>query len=56
MWDGANLTHGNKQNKTKSTRVSIDFRVMSKDNYIDTDAVSINTKIPFKIGGYYRTI
>lgn len=56
MWDGANLTHGNKQNKTKSTRVSIDFRVMSKNNYIDTNAVSINTKIPFKIGGYYKTI
>ena len=56
MWDGANLTHGNKQNKTEFTRVSMDFRVMKKENYSESSAVSINTKIPFRIGGYYKTI
>jgi hypothetical protein len=53
QWDGCNLTHGNKLNTTKYTRVSVDFRVIKKSNYIPSESTSINTKTQFKIGGYY---
>lgn len=53
QWDGSNLTHGNKLNSTEYTRVSVDFRVIKKCNYIPSENTSINTKVQFKIGGYY---
>lgn len=53
-WDGSNLMHGNKLNDTGFTRVSVDFRVMLKENYIPSDHGSINTKTQFAIGGYYE--
>ena len=55
-WDASNLTHGNKDNITNFTRVSFDFRVISKSRYIDSNHLTINTKIPFGIGGYYEVI
>ena len=55
-WDASNLTHGNEDNMTSNTRVSFDFRVISKSRYIDSDHLTINTKIPFGIGGYYEVI
>jgi ectoine hydroxylase-related dioxygenase (phytanoyl-CoA dioxygenase family) len=55
QWDGCNLTHGNKINSTNKARISIDFRVIKYSNYIPSDAESINTKIKFQIGGYYKT-
>ena len=55
-WDASNLTHGNKDNATSNTRVSFDFRVIPKSRYIDSNHLTINTKIPFGIGGYYETI
>jgi len=55
-WDASNLTHGNKDNVTSKTRVSFDFRVIPKSRYIDSKHLSINTKIPFGIGGYYEEI
>jgi hypothetical protein len=56
QWDGCNLTHGNKINSTNRARISVDFRVIKYSNYIPSDAESINTKIKFQIGGYYKTI
>ena len=56
QWDGCNLTHGNKINTTGKARISVDFRVIKYSNYIPSDAESINTKIKFQIGGYYKTI
>jgi len=56
QWDGCNLTHGNKINLTGKARISVDFRVIKHSNYIPSDAESINTKIKFQIGGYYKTI
>lgn len=53
QWDGSNLTHGNKLNSTKYTRVSVDFRVIKHSNYVPSENASINTKVQFKIGGYY---
>jgi len=56
QWDGCNLMHGNKINKTSTTRISVDFRIIRYSNYIPSNDGSINTKTPFKIGGYYKTI
>lgn len=55
QWDGCNLTHGNKINDTGKARVSVDFRVIKHSNYIPSDHGSINTKIKFQIGEYYKT-
>ena len=55
-WDASNLKHGNKDNITNVTRVSFDFRVIPKSRYIDSSHLTINTKIPFGIGGYYEII
>ena len=56
QWDGCNLTHGNKINITGKARISVDFRVIKYSNYIPSEHESINTKIRFQIGGYYKTI
>ena len=56
QWDGANLTHGNKVNLTKDTRVSIDFRIIKYKNYIPSDHGSINMKSKFSIGDYYKLL
>jgi ectoine hydroxylase-related dioxygenase (phytanoyl-CoA dioxygenase family) len=55
QWNGSNLTHGNKINKTGETRISVDFRVMLYSNYKPSSHSSINTKIKFQIGEYYKT-
>ena len=54
QWDGSNLMHGNKLNDTGKCRISMDFRVIKKSKYIDSDHETINTKIKFGIGGYYK--
>ena len=54
--NGTKLTHGKKKNRTKKTRVSFDFRVIVKSRYIESDHLTINTKIPFNIGGYYDVL
>jgi hypothetical protein len=56
QWDGCNLTHGNKINITGKARVSVDFRIIKYSNYVPSEYSSINTKIKFQIGGYYKTI
>jgi hypothetical protein len=56
QWDGCNLTHGNKINNTSKARISVDFRVIRYSNYVPSEYESINTKIKFQIGGYYKTI
>lgn len=54
QWDGCNLTHGNKLNVTGKCRVSVDFRVIKKSNYIPLNQNTINTGMKFEIGGYYN--
>ena len=55
-WSATKLTHGNKQNLTSVTRVSFDFRIIPKSRYIESNHLTINTKIPFGIGGYYGVL
>ena len=55
-WEASKLTHGNKDNLTSITRVSFDFRVIPKSRYIESSHLTINTKIPFGIGGYYEVL
>jgi hypothetical protein len=55
-WEASKLTHGNKDNVTSITRVSVDFRVIPKSRYIDSNHLTINTKIPFGVGGYYEVL
>ena len=54
QWDGSNLMHGNKINKTGKCRISVDFRVIKQSKYIESDHETINTKTKFGIGGYYK--
>jgi ectoine hydroxylase-related dioxygenase (phytanoyl-CoA dioxygenase family) len=54
MWNGCNLTHGNKQNITLNTRISCDFRVIPISKYKEEENEgTIYTKMKFIIGGYY---
>jgi len=55
-WCATKLTHGNKKNQTNQTRVSFDFRVIPESRYIESNHLTINTKIPFSVGGYYEVI
>ena len=55
-WCATKLTHGNKQNITRNTRVSFDFRVIPKSRYVESEHLTINTKIPFGIGGNYGVL
>jgi len=53
-WYGNYLTHGNKQNTTQNTRVSVDFRVIPLSKYNEEDGSAIYTKMKFQIGDYYK--
>ena len=56
VFDGANLKHGNHANRTGRTRVSFDLRVIPMSKYVPSDRKTINTKIPFSIGGYWDVV
>ena len=56
VFDAMSLEHGSVPNKTPSTRVSFDFRVIPESVYTETDQVSARMKTPLKIGCYYCTI
>ena len=56
-WDGPNCRHGNKPNTTGQTRISFDFRVLSREVYDDsTPKESITQGTKFEIGAYYDVI
>jgi len=56
-WDGANCRHGNKSNETGKTRVSFDFRVLSREAYDDSSPKeSITQGTKFEIGKYYDVL
>ena len=56
QWNGANLSHGNKLNETNQTRISFDFRVLSKKIYdTSTPKNSKSKNKSFTIGDYYDT-
>ena len=54
-WNGNSLMHGNKQNTTSHTRVSVDFRCIPLSKYSEEEgAAAIYSKMKFKIGDYYN--
>ena len=54
-WNGNSLMHGNKQNNTLNTRVSVDFRCIPLSKYSEEEgAAAIYSKMKFKIGDYYE--
>ena len=61
LWNGNTCIHGNKVNKTDITRVSFDFRLLSKKNYENmlknqgnNQITTATMKTKFLIGSYYR--
>lgn len=61
LWNGNTCIHGNKVNETEITRVSFDFRLLSKKNYEDmlknqgsNQVATATMKTKFLIGAYYR--
>ena len=58
-FDGANLNHGNKTNKTGKTRMSIDFRIFARQYYksdIQEAKETITQKKKLIIGDYWAEI
>ena len=55
IFDGANLTHGNKINKTGLTRISLDFRVLPLSSYDPNNSkVTTNIKKRMVVGDYFN--
>jgi len=55
IWNGANLYHGNKQNETGLSRVSVDFRIIFEDKF-NYEGTSVTTKVPMKLGHYWSKL
>lgn len=56
MFNGNELTHGNKVNDTGLTRVSMDFRILPVSCYHPTEAGSVTLGTKFKEGAYYKRL
>lgn len=56
VFDGANLSHGNKLNDTQVCRISVDFRVVDFEKFKPSEKGSINLNTPFDIGGYFDVV
>jgi ectoine hydroxylase-related dioxygenase (phytanoyl-CoA dioxygenase family) len=57
MWNGANLTHGNKINVTKKTRVSFDYRIIPVEKYNESDVKSSLTSAKsMSIDNYFQKL
>ena len=54
-WYGANLMHGNLINTSGKSRVSVDFRIIKKSDFI-SGKKTLTKKIPFEIGGYWEKV
>ena len=56
VFDGANLYHGNKNNTSSETRVSVDFRLVDPNKFTPNSKGSINMNTTFDIGGYFEKL
>jgi len=56
VFNGANLTHGNRENKSLETRVSVDFRLVEPSKFVPNNMGSINMNTKFDIGGYFEKL
>ena len=55
-WDGANLRHGNKDNKTGLTRGSFDFRILKREDYNANEIKeSVSNSKKFVEGDYFES-
>ena len=54
MFNGNKCTHGNLPNRTGKTRISLDFRIMKKSDYKESNNTSITTGTKFVLGEYYE--
>ena len=54
VFDGANLMHGNQINQTPDTRVSVDFRLVDPNKFVENPGTSINGITSFTLGGYFE--
>lgn len=50
------LTHGTEVNTEDHSRLSMDFRVIRKRNFINKPTVSPKNNIKFNLGGYFREL
>lgn len=57
VFNGNTLLHGNRVNDSELTRVSFDFRLLTKTDYDRTvvDGKSFGQQIKFNMGGYYSS-
>jgi len=53
VFHGSRLHHGNKINDTPHSRISVDFRVLDRNNFKPSSDGSVNTKSKFDIGYYF---
>jgi hypothetical protein len=56
VFSGANLLHGNKINKTRDTRVSVDFRLVDPSKFVENNGTSVNGITSFVLGGYFEKL
>jgi len=56
VFSGANLLHGNKINKTRETRVSVDFRLVDPSKFVNNEGLSVNGITSFTLGGYFEKL
>lgn len=57
IFNGNKCMHGNLPNRTGSTRISLDFRVLKKSDYnSEKNKSSITTNTKFVIGEYYEQV
>ena len=56
VFSGANLYHGNKNNESNDTRVSVDFRLVDPNKFTPNSKGSINMNTAFDIGGYFEKL
>jgi len=57
IFNGNKCMHGNLPNRTGSTRISLDFRVLKKSDYnSEKNKSSITTNTKFVIGDYYEQL
>ena len=56
-WNGANLYHGNKENQSGKSRISVDFRILPLDKYDEKNIKSsLTNKMKLTIGEYWEKI
>ena len=56
LWKGSIIKHGNVQNTTGQTRISLDFRVVDESELDTKGKRSINDITEMEVGGYWTSL